>query len=216
MNIIAGAVAAALGAGAAYPIATWFEHGHWRRGEDPLPRRVDRLLLAMALAITCALLGATLGHARLWPAAAAAIILAVTGTAMCLVDLAVHRMPEPVTLATYGIVGGVLLMGAAVTGQWGQLGQAVAGGAVLWVMFFLYSLITGLGFADVQLLGIGGLVLGWIGWGAVLAGAAGAIFTPGLWAAVALLAGRRGHFAAGPPILLGILLAAAAAGAGAL
>lgn len=56
MNIIAGAVAAALGAGAAYPIATWFERGHWRRGEDPLPRRVDRLLLAMALAITCALL----------------------------------------------------------------------------------------------------------------------------------------------------------------
>ena len=52
--------------------------------------------------------------------------------------------------------------------------------------------------------------------GAVLAGAAGAIFIPGLWAAVALLAGRRGHFAAGPPILVGILLAAAAAGAGAL
>lgn len=216
MNVTVGAVAAILGAGAAYPIASWFERGGWRLVDEAPPGRVHRPGLALGLALVCGVLGAALGRDQLWPAAAAAIVLTITGTAMSLVDLAVHRMPEPITLATYAIIGVLLLAGAVTTGQWGHLGRAAMGGAALWLAFFLYSLIAGMGFADVQLIGIGGLILGWIGWGAVLAGAAGAIFIPGLWATIALIGGRRGHFAAGPPILLGLLAAAATAGAGVL
>ncbi len=215
MNTTAAAAAAVVTAASAYPIATWFDGGRWRLVDEPAPRRVNRPLLALILGALGGVVGGSLGRDPLAPAAVAALALVIAGGAMALVDLAVHRMPEPITLGTYATVAGILLAGAVASGQWGSLVRAFAGAATLWLVFFLYSLITGMGFADVQLIGIGGLVLGWIGWSAVVAGAAAVIIVPGAWATVALIAGRRGHFAAGPPILLGLLLAAAAAGGGA-
>lgn len=212
VHLTAVAIAFLFGAGAGAVAGRWFNSARWVVDDEPHPRPVPVWAISGAVALGCAGLVSVLGREGLWPAATAASCFTASGVGLGLVDQAVKRLPEPVVLATYAIVIGILLVGAALSGQWSSLGRAIAAAAAVWAGFFIYSLISGLGFGDVQLMGIGSLILGWIGWGAVLAGAAAAIFIPGLWAALLLARGRRGDFAAGPPIMLGLYLAALVSG----
>ena len=70
----------------------------------------------------------------------------------------------------------------------------------------------GLGFGDVKLLGLLGLVLGWVGWGALGPGSSSAWLVGALVALVLLATGRAGWRTAlpfGPPLLVGAVLALA-------
>ncbi|MGB8384981.1 MAG: hypothetical protein WCG47_27715 [Dermatophilaceae bacterium] len=53
--------------------------------------------------------------------------------------------------------------------------------------FFLYALVGWLGSADVQMMGLAGLVLGWVGWGPGLMVAAVVLLIGGAWATVLLI-----------------------------
>ena len=173
----------------------------------PSARRVvaTSLLSGAALAAAAALTGdrpATLALA--WFGAAAVVLAGV--------DLAVHRLPDRVTYPAAAVCAAALLADAAVLGAWSALLRAVAAAAVGLLLAVVGKAVqpAGLGWGDVKLLGLLGLVLGWAGWGVVMAG----VFTGLLVGAVGSLllmavgrAGWRTSVAFGPPLLVGAYVA---------
>jgi leader peptidase (prepilin peptidase) / N-methyltransferase len=167
-------------------------------------------LLAALLAGAVALTGArpaTLGMA--WAAGAAVVLGAV--------DLASHRLPDRVTFPAYAVCGAALVVDAAVLGSWPSLLRAIlAAGAAFTVSAGVAAIVPeGLGYGDVKLLGLLGLVLGWAGWGVLLAGVLLGLLT-GALVSVALMAARRAGWRTalpfGPPLLVGAVVALALAG----
>lgn len=142
--------------------------------------------------------------------------IALTGTAVGLAllvaaDLAVHRLPDRLTVPTAGWVLLCWLTLCLSGAPWANLGRALLAGAVLGVAFLLLCLLTpdGLGLGDVKLAAVLGVVLGWFGWLEVLAGVLGAFLLGGLFAMVLLLArraGRRTAVAFGPWLVAGAVL----------
>jgi leader peptidase (prepilin peptidase)/N-methyltransferase len=137
--------------------------------------------------------------------AAAAVLLAV-------IDLRHRLLPNRVIVPSVGI-GAALLLLAAVPGQdWDALLRAVLAAVVLFAVFLVLALISpsGMGMGDVKLAGLLGLYLGWLGWGAVVVGAAAGFVVQAVVALV-LLAGRRiglrGELPFGPAMLVGAALA---------
>jgi leader peptidase (prepilin peptidase)/N-methyltransferase len=178
---------------------------------------------AARVAVTTALLAVLLGGAvvlvGLRPATLALAWAAGAGVVLGAVDLAVHRLPDRVTVPAYAVCSAALTADAVVLGSWGALLRAaVAAAAAFGVAGLLAALSPeGLGFGDVKLLALVGLVLGWIGWGVLLAGVFLGLLTGGLVSLV-LLAGRRVGLRTavpfGPPLLTGAVLALALAGTG--
>jgi leader peptidase (prepilin peptidase)/N-methyltransferase len=162
---------------------------------------------------------ALLGGPR--PATVALCWAAASGVVLAAVDLLAHRLPDRVTLPAYGVCAAALLVDAAFLGSWGALVRALlAAGAGLAVGAALAALSPeALGFGDVKLLGLLGLLLGWVGWGVLLAGIFLGLLT-GALVSLALLATRRiGWRSAlpfGPPLLIGAVLALAVSGPAAL
>lgn len=172
-------------------------------------------------AMTTALLAALLVGAGLLtglrPATAAYAWAAGAAVVLGAVDLVTHRLPDRVTYPAYAVCGGALLVDAAVHGTWPALLRAGLAAAVAFGLAALAAAISpaGLGFGDVKLLGLLGLLLGWPGWGVLLTGIflgllVGAAVSVGL-----LLTGRAGRRTAipfGPPLLAGAVGALVLAG----
>ncbi len=172
-------------------------------------------VLITALMIGAVLLGgfrpATIGLA--WAAAAGVVLGAV--------DLASHRLPDRVTFPAYGVCGAAFVVDAAVLGSWGAAVRALVAAAAAFAVAAGAAAIApdGLGFGDVKLLGLLGLVLGWAGWGVLLAGIFLGLLTGALTSVVLVAARRAGWRTAlpfGPPLLVGAVLALGLTGPGAL
>lgn len=166
-----------------------------------------------AAAVLALLLGSFGGR----PEMLAFAYLGVLGIALAAIDIAVQRLPDQLTLPAYPVLV-VLLAAAAVTGRdGGDFVRALLGGAAMAGGFLLLALARPgqLGGGDIKLAGLAGLVLGWLGWPALIAGALLGFL---LFAVVslALLALRRitlnSAICFGPFLLGGTLLAALAAG----
>nr|WP_204331933.1 prepilin peptidase [Geodermatophilus sabuli] len=144
-----------------------------------------------------------------WALAAAVVLGAV--------DLAVHRLPDRVTFPAYAATAVALLADAAVLGSWPALLRGVLAAAAAYGVAALAALASpeGLGYGDVKLLGLLGLLLGWVGWGALLAGVFLGLLV-GAAASLSLVAARRAGWRTalpfGPPLLAGAVLALALAG----
>jgi leader peptidase (prepilin peptidase)/N-methyltransferase len=170
------------------------------------------------IAVMTALLGGLLAGAvelsGLRPATVALAWAAGAAVVLGAVDLASHRLPDRVTYPAYAVCGAALLVDAAVLGSWGALARAVAAAAVTFVLAAGAAAVSpaGLGFGDVKLLGLLGLLLGWAGWGVLLAGIFLGLLT-GAAVSLALLATRRAGWRTalpfGPPLLAGAVLALA-------
>jgi leader peptidase (prepilin peptidase)/N-methyltransferase len=171
----------------------------------PVRIAVMTVLLAALLAGAVLLTGPRPATGALAWAAGAALVLGA-------VDLASHRLPDRVTYPAVAVCLAALLLDAAVLGSWGAFVRALSAGAAAFAVAYGIAAISpaALGFGDVKLLGLLGLLSGWFGWGVLLAGVflgllAGAVVS------LALLAGRRAgrHTALpfGPPLLLGAVLA---------
>jgi leader peptidase (prepilin peptidase) / N-methyltransferase len=151
------------------------------------------------------------------PAAVAVAALAAAGTVLAQVDLAAHRLPDAVTYPAFAVCATALLVDAAVTGLWGALLRAVLAAAAAFAGAALAAALSprSLGFGDVKLLGLLGLVLGWAGWGVLLTGILLGLLAGALGALLLIVAGRAGWRTAvpfGPPLLLGAAVALALSG----
>ena len=177
---------------------------------SPLRAALTGVLVALALA------GALLAGG-LRPGTVALAWAGVAGVVLGAVDLAVHRLPDRVTVPAYAAVATALLVDTVALGTWPALLRAVLAGAAAFGLAACAAVLSprGLGFGDVKLLGLLGLVLGWVGWGALLTGVLLGLVTGAAASLTLVAAGRAGWRTAlpfGPPLLVGAVLALALPG----
>jgi leader peptidase (prepilin peptidase)/N-methyltransferase len=147
------------------------------------------------------------------------LVLAAAGVLLAVVDLR-HRLLPNRVVGPALVTGALLLTGAAVVdGRWADLTRAVLGAVVLFAAFLVLALTSprSLGMGDVKLAALLGLYLGWLGWDAVLMGAAAGFVVQAALALVLLASRRidlRGELPFGPAMLAGAVLAIGAGGLG--
>jgi leader peptidase (prepilin peptidase) / N-methyltransferase len=140
------------------------------------------------------------------------LFLAAAGVLLGVIDLQHRLLPNCVVVPALGIAVGLLLLAAAAEQDWAALLRAGLGAVVLFAVFLVLALIapSGLGMGDVKLAALLGLYLGWVGWHAVVIGAAGGFVVQAV-VALSLLAtrriGLRGELPFGPAMLLGAAVA---------
>jgi leader peptidase (prepilin peptidase) / N-methyltransferase len=170
-----------------------------------------RPLLGTATGATWGVLAATVGWG---PDLPAYLWVGTLGVAMAYVDLREHRLPDPLSAAALVGGGSLLAVAAAATGEWAAYGRAWLAAVAMFAAFLTLALLrpADLGLGDVKLAGVLGLVLGWQGWGVVVAGAFFGFLFGGLTGVGLMLvrrAGRRSSIPFGPFMLLGALVAVA-------
>jgi leader peptidase (prepilin peptidase)/N-methyltransferase len=161
-----------------------------------------------------------------WLVLAACLYFVVMAARLTVIDVRSHLLPNRIVFPSYGVAG-VLLLAAAIMVSFGEPttedspaavlfgvpGLAVlAGGAALWLFYFVLRLIhpPGMGFGDVKLAGVLGLYLGYLGWSHVFAGTFAAFLLGGLWS-LGILIARRGTLRSAIPFGPFMLAGAAAA-----
>ncbi|SDX61563.1 leader peptidase (prepilin peptidase) / N-methyltransferase [Modestobacter sp. DSM 44400] len=178
------------------------------------PSAARAVLTSLASA---AALGA--GPALAGPRPAAIALAWFGGAAVVLtgVDGAVHRLPDRVTYPAVAVCAAVLLVDAVVTDSGPALLRAVVAALVALAAAAGARLGSpgGFGLGDVKLLGLLGLVLGWAGWGVLMAGVFVGFLLGALGSVLLMTVGRAGWRTAvpfGPPLLAGAYVALALAG----
>ena len=165
--------------------------------------------------VTAVLLGALAARAPHGTAArdlvlAAACWLAICAVPLIFTDLAVSRLPDPLTAAAYAGTAALLLLAAATASgstasaavgsaaagghpaSWSALARALLGGLALAGFYLLLMIISpsGMSLGDVKLAASLGTLLAWFGWRVLIAGGAAGFLLGGL-SGVVLLASRR-------------------------
>jgi leader peptidase (prepilin peptidase) / N-methyltransferase len=142
----------------------------------------------------------------------ALLFFTALGVALSAIDLDVRRLPNVLVLPAYPVLAVLLAVAAAVQDDWGALVRAGLGAVALFGFFFLLAFVypSGMGFGDVKLAGVIGLLLGYLSWGAVVVGAFAGFFL-GAIVGVAVMAvgsgGRKTALPFGPFMVLGALAA---------
>ncbi len=121
-------------------------------------------------------MGWRLGDLAGWAALPAYLLFAWLAVGLVWIDADVHRLPDGLVLPAYPALLVLVVVATAGLGQWSALWRALACLAALWLLYFVMHLISpgSLGFGDVKLSGLIGLLMGWLGVGhaavAVMAG----------------------------------------------
>ncbi len=170
------------------PVLSWLLlRGRCRDCGEPIAWRypVVELLTAVVFALVVLAVGAS------W-AVPAYLYLAGIGIALSFIDLDVHRLPNAIVLPSYPVLAALLAAASWGAQDWSAFVRAAAGGAILYVFYFVLRLVypRGMGFGDVKLAGLLGAGLGWLGWGSLVVGGFGA-FVVGGSVAIVLLALKR-------------------------
>ncbi|MCW2684196.1 MAG: Peptidase prepilin type [Blastococcus sp.] len=184
------------------------------RDDAARPSGVQTALMTGLLA---GLLAGAVELAGLRPATAALAWGAGAGLVLGAVDLASHRLPDRVTYPAAVACAALLLLDAVVTGTGPALLRAVVAAVVTLAVAAAARMVSpvGVGLGDVKLLGLLGLVLGWAGWGVLMAAVFVGFLAGALGSLVLMAVGRAGWRTAvpfGPPLLAGAYAALALAG----
>ncbi|MEU5880347.1 A24 family peptidase [Spirillospora sp. NPDC047279] len=183
----------------------WSWRADWT---EPLRRRVP--LVACSAVAVALLIGWRVGPGADLPAF---VWLAGAGVMLAFVDVALHRLPDPLTLTSYPV--GLLLLGAAApfTADGGErYVEALIGLGVMLAVFAAQWAVVprAMGLGDVKLSGVLGLYLGWLGMDAWLLGLVGMFMVGGSYALGVLILRRAAggtEFPFGPFMLIGTLIA---------
>lgn len=155
----------------------------------------------------CAVAALVLGFRAPGAAIPAFAFLGVLAVLLGIVDVALKRLPDPLTLPSIPIAGVLLVI--ADPSRW--LGM-LAGAGLLFLVFAVQWFIVpnAIGLGDVKLAPVLGLYLGWLGRAAWITGLFGTFVLGGLFAVALLLfsrAGRKDTMPYGPFMLAGTVLA---------
>ncbi|MFF5445270.1 prepilin peptidase [Streptomyces sp. NPDC012888] len=201
-----------------HPLAGWLGRARCRACGPP-PRAYGPRP-APVVAVTGAVCAGLAAAAGPRPEAVVFAGLAPVLVLLALVDLAVHRLPDVLTLPLAAATAAGLGAAATLPAAGGTWTGALLGGAGLGAGYLLLHLINpaGLGLGDVKLALALGVALGWYGWGVWVAGAFlgflyGALY--GLGLVLTGRAGRRSAFPFGPFMAGGALTGVLLAGFGA-
>jgi leader peptidase (prepilin peptidase)/N-methyltransferase len=136
------------------------------------------------------------------------------GVLLAVIDWRIQRLPTRIVYSTLAAVAGGLVFAAIVERDWVPLATAVAGAllfvnafALIWIVTTKFTGMMMLGFGDVRLAAVLGLLLGWYGLPYVLYGAlAGHLFALAI-AVGTCIRKRRLHlrYSFGPPLIAGAL-----------
>jgi|GEM_PF-438586 len=163
--------------------------------------------------VTAAVLGAVLGGTATFLAPLPAWwLLGAGGAVLAVVDWRTHRLPARFVYPLAAAVALVLLVDAAATGQWSELGRAALAAAVVGSLWFLVAFVSpgAVGLGDIRVAALAAGLLGWSGWTVVFAGQLAASLL-GVLTAAAMTATRRSVRSGvpmGPALILGAFLAA--------
>ena len=138
-------------------------------------------------------------------------VLVGAGMWLSLIDIDTHLLPRRIVYRTIAAALPLLVLSAFFDNTGSVFGMFI-GGLGTWCMLRVLEVLSrgDLGGGDVGLGGLLGLYLGWLSYEAILVGLFAAFFVGGLFA-VALLAMRKAnrntHFAFGPFLIVGTLIA---------
>ncbi|KJY24216.1 MULTISPECIES: prepilin peptidase [Streptomyces] len=198
-----------------HPLQGWF--GRTPCGRAPHGPGGAGWAPAVVSAAVCAGLagaGGTRPEAGVFVAVAPVLVL------LGIVDLAVHRLPDVLTLPLAALTAALLGVAALLPRAAGTWRGALLGGAALGAAYLVLFLINpaGMGLGDVKLALPLGVALGWYGWGVWAAGAFLGLLYGAVYGLAALLTSRatRGTgFAFGPFMAAGALTGVLLGGFGA-
>jgi leader peptidase (prepilin peptidase)/N-methyltransferase len=167
---------------------------------------------AVALGLLWAVVGWRIGDLAGWAALPAYLLFAWLTVALVWIDADVHRLPDGLVLPAYPALLVLVVVATAGLGDWGALVRALACMAAMYALYFVLAFLSpnSLGFGDVKLSGLIGLLLGWLGVGPAVVALLAGFVVGGLIAIVMLVGqrvGMRSHIAFGPSMLAGAFLA---------
>jgi leader peptidase (prepilin peptidase)/N-methyltransferase len=142
----------------------------------------------------------------------ALLVFTALGIALAGIDLGVRRLPNVLVLPAYPVLAVLLAAAGGLRHDWWSVARAGLGALALFGFFFALATISprGMGFGDVKLAGVIGLVLGYLSWTALLVGAFAGFFLGAVVGIVVIAVGAGGRKTAlpfGPLMVVGALLA---------
>lgn len=145
-------------------------------------------------------------------ACAGYLVFAVASVVLAIVDARTHRLPSRIVLPSLAVVTSLLVAAALLAGERWRIWSMLGAGIALFALFFAFAFAspTGIGGGDVKLAPLVGVVLGYIGWDAVLLGVfAGFLFAAAFGLALVLCRHSkwRDSIAFGPWMLAGAWVA---------
>ena len=194
------------------PVLSWLLlRARCRDCGEPISVRYPAVELTTALAFAAVAALAWVDDRTVW-VLPALLWLAAISIALALIDVDVRRLPDAIVLPSYVVLLVLLAVASAVEGEWWPLARAVLAGAAAFAFYFalVFAHPAGMGFGDVKLAGVLGLVLGWYGWSELVVGLFLGFLLGGLVGTALLalrLATRKTMIPFGPYMIAGAWLA---------
>jgi len=138
-------------------------------------------------------------------------VLVGAGMWLSLIDIDTHLLPRRIVYRTIAVAMPLLVLSAFFDNTGSVFGMFI-GGLGMWCMLRVLEVLSrgDLGGGDVGLGGLLGLYLGWLSYEAILVGLFVSFLVGGLFAVALLIsrkANRHTHFAFGPFLIVGTLIA---------
>lgn len=115
--------------------------------------------------------------------------------AISAVDLELFIVPNRILYPTLFVAAPLLLIAAGLSHDWSSARTSALGGVLAWGLLLTIHLISprGMGFGDVRLAGLIGMMLGWLSLGHVIVGLFLGFLTASVVGVGLILGGRRGR-----------------------
>lgn len=187
--------------------------GYRIRSDEPSTLRLRATWWpAPVLAVVWAFLAWRIGDTAAWAALPAYLFFGWLAVALVWIDLDVHRLPDGLVLPAYPALLALLACASLGAGDWRRMLDALIAMAALYALYFVMAMVSpaSLGFGDVKLSGLIGLLLGWLSLGTALFGLLAGFVAGGVIALAMLVAqraGLRSHIAFGPAMIVGTFIA---------